>query len=66
MEQAGEPIAGSLWTRGFCARCGEPMRIKDYSDKKDYYCEECDPPRPPPPHAALTLRQRHGLTRTSS
>ena len=42
--EIGSPIPNSKYVRGYCVRCGEPMRILPVNSTLTNYCEECDPP----------------------
>jgi len=63
-------IKGSRCQRDYCQGCGEPMRVDaayDHitGDRIEHWCEECDPPKPPPPLEGLAYRQRSKLGHTN-
>jgi len=46
---AGEPIPGSKYVRGFCVKCGEPVRIakKTFTSGGYALCSDCTRPFQP-------------------
>ena len=35
------PISGSRFFRGYCERCGDPMRVESLFIEVKYYCRAC-------------------------
>lgn len=46
MEPAGDRIAGSRLYRGYCGRCGDPMRVSCPHPSMHDICHDCVPKFP--------------------
>jgi hypothetical protein len=62
VSQPGDRIPGSRLLRGYCFRCGSPMRVSSAAVRHE--CSDCTPRTPPVRCTGLVPRQYVGFVKT--